>query len=188
MTAQLILLGDSIFAGWRNGQISSLLKDRLAGRLPRYQITLAAVPGETTDDALNRVTQDTANGDDDIVVIGYGANDASSTNQITADDFYDNLRTMIEIIGPDHVILLTPPYADAAKTQDRTKNSVAAFTQAAREVADKESILLVDLHQAMVTSPDSQALLAADGQHFTDLGYDLLADLIVSSVHAMENR
>ena len=35
MAAKLILLGDSIFAGWRNGQMSALLKDRLAGRLPR---------------------------------------------------------------------------------------------------------------------------------------------------------
>jgi lysophospholipase L1-like esterase len=188
MAAKLILLGDSIFAGWRNGQMSPLLKDRLTGRLPRYDIVMAAVPGETTDEALNRVTQDTAAGEHDIVVIGYGANDASNTTNVTADDFYDNLRTMIEIIGPDAVILLTPPFGDPKRLQDRNQDSVAGYTQAAKEVADKESVLLVDLHQAMVTSPDPQALLASDGQHFTDLGYDLLADLIVSSVHAMENR
>lgn len=188
MAAKLILLGDSIFAGWRNGEVSDLLKTRLAGRLPRYDIEVAAVPGETTDEALNRVTADTASGTHDLVVIGYGANDASDTTNVTADNFYDNLRTLIEIIGPESVILLTPPYGDAQRLGDRTKASVAAYTQAAKEVADKESVLLADLHDAMVTSPDPQALLASDGQHFTDLGYDLLADLIVNAVHSMERR
>lgn len=184
---KIVLFGDSITAGYFKEAVSpvliNLIKERLY-RLDLEDVTLvnAGMPGDTTEDGLKRLEKEVLQEKPDIVVIFFGANDCSVDRPVSVTQYGENLEKMIREIGREKVVLITAPYVASGRRPERPKEKVAQIVLKGKEVAKNQQIPLIDLYQTMTAYPETETLLQVDGLHFSQLGYDLLADLIVKEI------
>ncbi len=91
---KIILFGDSILAGFKDGMPTDIIIDSLAQRFPNIEILNHSVPGATTQEGLDfldlRVTPPY-----DLVVLGLGTNDASVNLGISAGRYAKNLEELV---------------------------------------------------------------------------------------------
>ncbi|MCH4172229.1 MAG: GDSL-type esterase/lipase family protein [Lactobacillus sp.] len=181
---KIILFGDSIFAGYKQGFTSTIFKDMIQRHFPKTTVVNAAMPGATTNDAQAWLTDLVLDEEPDLVVQFFGANDCSSTNYITPDLFQEQTEAIAQVIGPDKVLLVSPPYSDGQRLGDRNPETIARFVQASQQAAADLKMPWVNLFEAMLQTKNPNALLQADGIHFTQTGYDLLSHLICRGIEA----
>lgn len=184
---KLVLFGDSITAGDFGEAASPILtnmvkEDLVAQGYNDISIVNAGIPGDTSVGGLRRLENDVLAVDPDYVVIFFGANDCSESHPITAEDYRNNLSQMIEQIGEEKVILLTPPFVDAARQPSRQDEEVRRFVAAAKEVGETYEVPTVDMYHALSVYPGVDEFLQEDGLHFSEYGYEFLAALIVREI------
>lgn len=75
MTKPLILFGDSLTAGYLDGEITDELTKRLAAVFPEVPVVNAGIPGDTTTGALIRLHDHVLRYDPKLVTVFFGAND-----------------------------------------------------------------------------------------------------------------
>ncbi|XP_078609976.1 isoamyl acetate-hydrolyzing esterase 1 homolog isoform X2 [Branchiostoma floridae x Branchiostoma japonicum] len=132
-----------------------------------------------------------------LVTIFFGANDASlkemSPKHVPLDNYKTNLRDMLEYLqqlglGPDQVILITPPALDEQAWQkhcqgmgssiNRLNEVTGQYAKACWEVAEERKVTCVDLWTAMQKEKGWQRFLE-DGLHLSREGNQFLAQHLV---------
>ncbi|MEG2601732.1 MAG: GDSL-type esterase/lipase family protein, partial [Carnobacterium sp.] len=99
--------------------------------------------------------------------------------------YKNNILTMIEKVGAEKVLLITPSFSNPLVQHDERPNSrILAYGNAIRELAKEHQTLLADLQIAFLDSPNYVDFLQKDGFHLNEKGYDLLAELIAHTLQS----
>ncbi|MGX7245034.1 SGNH/GDSL hydrolase family protein [Enterococcus quebecensis] len=184
---KIVLFGDSITAGYGEEAITPILQnlivdDLAALNLEEVTIVNAGMPGDTTEDAMKRLEKEVLAEHPDIVTIFFGANDTNVDNLVPLEKYADNIERMINKIGKEKVILLTPPYVDCARKPNRDDDRIREYTERVKVIGERYELPVIDLYKVMVVYPGTDEFLQGDGLHFSKTGYDLLAALIVREI------
>ena len=87
----IVCFGDSITKGY-----TPFLESELKGtRYSNYEIINEGVDGETSRDALKRVTKIIAH-NPEIVILGFGMNDCDRSNDISVEEYKENMSKIIQ--------------------------------------------------------------------------------------------
>lgn len=176
---QLICFGDSITAGWDGQRETTRLTDRLSDGLG-WSVINAGVPGENTTQALARIDRDVLDRSFDRITVLFGANDSSFHKGIPLEQFRKNLVYMARAFSPSKTIFITPsPVIETRQKGKRTNDRISLYAEAVTGVAKETGAGLIDLHGRMLRQSDYRTMLLEDGLHFTDQGYDFLANQII---------
>lgn len=176
----IYLFGDSITAGYfANQEFTDELTKRVAAGFPDVTVVNAGIPGDTTIDGLARIEEHILKYEPSIVTVFFGANDAALYRLVGLEKYEENLRKMIQLIGPAKVVLVSPPYVSQKSHKlDRPLSHLEKFAKVTERLAAEYNLSYVDLLTAMKAEPAREELLQEDGLHFSVLGYDFLADLM----------
>ncbi|AKP68441.1 lipase [Companilactobacillus ginsenosidimutans] len=168
-------------AGYHDGMVSSELTNRIRRAFPDDKIINLSVPGYKTSNAV-AVTKKVANVKPDICVLGLGANDISTVDEIKPGKFAANLSYILEEVGADKSILISPPYTNWQKNPDRPWTRQLQFELVTEHLGKQYNLPYIDLLHKMASQTNVNSLLQADGLHFTNKGYDLLEDMLVPKI------
>ncbi|WEV51290.1 SGNH/GDSL hydrolase family protein [Lactobacillus sp. ESL0731] len=180
----IILFGDSLFNGYRNGHDTNLITNGLQKALGSgFHVTNFSQSGATTADGLMRLPLIDDNAD--LVVLEFGTNDAASDWGISSSRYEHNLEKMITAIDASRCVLVGPSYPNPDNKnimQFYTAASLARYNEIAQKQALQHSIPFIDLIANLRNLPQLASYYQADGQHFSDLGNDLLINLVVNAI------
>lgn len=179
---KIILFGDSITAGYKDGEIDVILNERIAENIDiEASITNAGIPGDTTRDALKRVNAHVLRYTPDIVTVFFGANDVFEINQVSIETYKKNLSDLIDSIGSDKVLLFGPPYRVREESEEIGR--LVQYNQGAREVALAKNCRFIDVLRKMQEIPNPTQYLQSDGLHFSEEGYVFLGKLMAKEIN-----
>lgn len=174
---KLVLFGDSIFNGFRNREntnlVTNLFKDSLGNNIKVYNISKS---GATTVEGLDYLSQIPT--DPDLTVIEYGTNDASTAWGISLQNYAQNLQKMVNYLNSKCIIIgPMPPDPNNSEITQFYAN-LDQFNQVAKEVAQTNDLLFVDMTQAFSNLSNISSYYQEDGQHLTNKGNTLLVKTI----------
>ncbi|MQS53468.1 SGNH/GDSL hydrolase family protein [Companilactobacillus mishanensis] len=178
---RIVLFGDSIMAGYHDGMISGELTNRIKKAFPDDKIINISVPGYKTTNAVS-VLNHCVKLKPDVCVIGFGANDISTADEIKPGKFASNLSNIIEEIGYNKSVLVSPPYTNWRVNPDRPWTRQLQFELVTEHLSKQLQVPYVDLLHKMTEDPKVDSLIRPDGVHFTKRGYDLLEQEIVPKI------
>lgn len=178
---RIVLFGDSIMAGYHDGMVSSEFTNRIKDAFPANKVLNLSVAGFKTSDAVP-VTKKVTNLKPDVCVIMLGANDVSTFEEIKPGKFASNLTYIINEIGADKAVLVSPPYTDWHKNLRRPWTRQIQFELVTEHLSKQLDVEYVDLLHAMSAVENVDELLQRDGLHFSNKGYDLLEKLLVPKI------
>jgi isoamyl acetate esterase len=180
----LVCFGDSITSKEKSDDGSLRLTSRLRQVLTEWVVMNAGIPAETTTAALVRLQDDVLRHDPDFVTILFGANDSSDHRLVSLKEFKKNLNYMVEKIGHEKVILISPAPVYEEKQKARTNERMRTYAQTVKEVAKKEQTAYVPLFETLELKRIKDYLLD-DGLHFNSNGYEVLSDLILKEMNKL---
>jgi Lysophospholipase L1 and related esterases len=179
---KIVLFGDSIFAGYHDGKMSNALTSRIQNKFPNDSVVNVSIPGYKTSNAVSHIDQNILSLNPNIVILGFGANDISTTDEMKPGKFAANLSTIINTIGPNKVILLSPPCTDWTKVDNRPWTRQLQFELVTEHLGKQLNVSYIDLLHKMTAYSSTSQLLQADGLHFTKKGYNFLEELLVPEI------
>jgi len=179
---KIVLFGDSIFAGYSDGKMTDALTDRISKHFPDDKVINLSIPGYKTSNAVSNIQQNILELHPDLLILGFGANDISTNDEIKPGKFASNLATIIDAVGKDKIVLLSPPYTDWRKVPSRPWTRQLQFDLVTEHIGKESDIAYIDLLHEMSNSNSVQKLLQTDGLHFTSKGYNLLEELLVPQI------
>ncbi len=179
-SATILVLGDSLSAGYgidqKQGWVS-LLQEKLNGK---YRLINGSISGETTAGGLNRLPKLLENYQPDYVLIELGGNDGLrgySIKQLKA-----NLRKIIELSRASQAKPLILPMQIPPNYGQRYSQ---AFANAFEQVATAEEVsLLPFVFEEVLMQPD---LLQQDGIHPTAEAQPMIAEQMLQALTATLN-
>lgn len=179
---KIILFGDSIFNGFRNGQNTDLVTNLFQKELKNYaQVENISKSGATTVEAVDFLKQIPANAD--LVIVEFGNNDAATAWGISPKNYKKNLTQILNTIGKSIVIgLCYPDPTNDEINQFYGDERLDRYNAIAKEVAQKHGSAFVDILSSMRKLKHISTYYQADGQHLTDKGNDFLVNHIVPAI------
>jgi isoamyl acetate esterase len=180
----LVCFGDSITSKEKSDDGSLRLTSRLRQVLTEWVVMNAGIPAETTTAALVRLQDDVLRHDPDFVTILFGANDSSDHRLVSLKEFEKNLNYMVEKIGHEKVILISPAPVYEEKQKARTNERMRTYAQTVKEVAKKEQTAYVPLFETLELKRIKDYLID-DGLHFNSNGYEVLSNLILKEMNKL---
>ncbi|OXC20964.1 arylesterase [Lactobacillus crispatus] len=176
---KIILFGDSIFNGYRNGQNTNLVTNLFQQALINYaQVENISKSGATTVEGVDYLEQIPP--EHDLVVVEYGNNDAATAWGISPESYEKNLTTILTAVGKAIVVgLCLPDPNNFEINQYYGDERLDLFNNIAKKVAHNEQAPFVDILPAMRNLKDKSTYYQADGQHLTDQGNEFLVNQIV---------
>lgn len=181
---KIILFGDSLFNGYRNGHDTDLITTGIR-QLTQMDVQNRSLSGATTVEALDfldRIDQDA-----DLIVLEYGTNDAATDWGIKLEAYEKNLNLLVEKLRPERLILLGPAAPDPHNpeiTQYYGSKHLKAYNQVAKKCAQDHGIPFVNLVAAFANLQNISSYYLEDGQHLTDKGNKILIDVVVNAIKA----
>jgi len=183
----LYVIGDSISLGYCRYLIE---------RLHEAYVVLHAPGGSASStNIVNNLEDWLAGYDPDVVLFNCGLHDimTPADRSVTLPDQYEtNLRGILNNLtelscSPRIVWCSTTPVIDkrhqAVNPFARHNEDVIAYNQIADQVMTAADVETIDLYEVVVNNgPD--ALLTTDGAHFTEQGYQILAEAIANYLTA----
>ncbi|QIL45838.1 esterase [Vagococcus coleopterorum] len=180
---KVILFGDSITAGYTEGEITDELTKRISAKLTEVDVVNAGIPGDTTTGALVRLHDHVLRYQPQVVTVFFGANDVCPSCEVPLEQYRANLVSIVEQIGSQKVILIGLPYVNPKRyDEERPDEEVLNYNQVVREVAETYEIPFVELFQEMRAVAVEQGFYQVDGLHFSVSGYDYLAAKMIASI------
>ncbi len=181
---KIILFGDSITAGYKNGEITGALTERIQQELPEFNVINAGIPGETTIEGLKRMERHVIAHRPTYVTIFFGANDVAGQHLVPISLYKSNLEKMLHQIGPEKCLLLTPPYiAPLLHAEDRPLTRVQDYAEAVLALGKELQADTVPLLAEMLALKEPDKLLQVDGLHFSKAGYQFLSQAMVNGLN-----
>jgi lysophospholipase L1-like esterase len=183
---QVILIGDSIRMGYQ-----ATVKEALAGEA---EVWGPEQNGGNTRNVLAHLHEWALERGPDVVHVNAGLHDlrrdfGAEEAAVPLAEYADNVRHILEVVKTrtEAAVLwaLTTPVNEArhheVKDFDRLEADVSAYNEAAREAAEGLQVPLNDLW-TVVEAAGRDALLLADGVHYTAEGYALLGRAVAGFV------
>ena len=177
---RIVLLGDSITAGVMDGFPSPLFTHKLRDALAMGDLELInrGVPGDLARNAVQRLQADVHLANPDIVTIFFGTNDVAD-EKTTLESYKENLCTMIDEIGKNKCILITPGITGPTRQVFfRPLAKLHQYALATQEVALKKDVTYLDWYD-IAFQHKGENLLQPDDIHYSEAGYDLLIEHLV---------
>lgn len=175
---KIILFGDSIFNGYRNGQNTNLVTNLFQQALINYaQVENISKSGATTVEGVDYLAQIPP--EHDLVVVEYGNNDAATAWGISPESYEKNLAQILSAVGKAIVVGLCNPNPESDIFQYYGAERLDLFNNIAQKVAKTHGAQFVDILPAMRNLKDKSTYYQADGQHLTDQGNEFLVNQIV---------
>ena len=176
---KIILFGDSIFNGFRDGQDTDLVTNLFQKELKDYaQVENISKSGATTVEAidyLHLIPQKR-----DLVVVEYGNNDAATGWGIRPESYERNLNEVLTQVGKAIVVgLCYPDPTNSEINQFYGDERLDLFNGIAKKVAEKHSAQFVDILPAFRKLKAISTYYQKDGQHLTDKGNEFLVNQIM---------
>lgn len=167
---KIILFGDSLFNGYRNGQDTDAITNGLQKVLGNsVKVENLSKSGATTVEGLDYIKQ--IDPQADLVVLEYGTNDTAAGWGINSERYAKNLDKMVKEIGSNRMIIVGPSYPDPNNKeimQDYSDESLDRYNAIAKECAQKYHIPFIDLIKVGRKLDNISSYYLADGQHLTD--------------------
>lgn len=185
---KIVLFGDSILAGFIDGKVTDNFTDRIQSAFPNTKVINRSIPGHRTSDAITHVDRDVVQLKPDVVVLSFGVNDILTINEMKPGHFTNNLTQLIETIGPEKVVLVSPPYVDYHKQPTRSWPRQLQFELASEHIGKKFNVPFINLLGVMQASDDPNQYLQNDGLHFSAAGYTLLAKKVIPAIEEVLNQ
>lgn len=218
---KMVAFGDSVTAGHTradtvepDASYPAKVATALMAKQPGLRVHLvnAGVPGDTATEALSRLEHDVVSHDPDVVLVGFGLNDAVGMRGMTGGFagvplFEDSLTQVVARVCQEagaHVVLLTPnfmstgdnPRVDRREreylpvlTRLQTEGVVAAYAAAIRSVAAAQGVPVADVYVAWeclrAAGRDTDELLANGLNHPGDEGHALAAELVLAALEEL---
>jgi lysophospholipase L1-like esterase len=172
--------------------------DAIIGKTLNVDTVMSGVAGNSTAQALRRMSRDVLEHNPDIVVIFFGTNDLrvdAPRVYVTVDDYIKNLGIMIDACaqqGADVILCTLPPINQDVYFSRHEKQiydaaggltqMIADYRAAALKVGADRSVPVVDLNQLLLKTPQ---WLSRDGVHPTTEGTAIIADHIGRAVASL---
>jgi len=185
---RVVLIGDSIRIGYQ-----AAVERALAGRA---EVWAPSENGGTSENILAHLDEWVIARRPDIVHLNCGLHDlkierGQDERAVPLPRYRANLDTVFRRIrdeaNPVIIWATTTPVNERwhreKKEFDRLESDVAAYNQAAGEVANRMDIPTNDLY-AVVMEHGRDAILSPDGVHYSDAGYDLLGPAVSETIRA----
>jgi Lysophospholipase L1 and related esterases len=118
------------------------------------------------------------------VILGFGANDISTDDEIKPGKFAANLCNIVDVLGNQRVILLSPPFIDWRKNPTHPWTRQLQFELVTEHLSKQLDVSYIDILHDMANNTDLKGLLQSDGLHFTKQGYNLLEDELIPEIKA----
>jgi lysophospholipase L1-like esterase len=178
-----LAIGDStcIGLGARNfGGYVDRLTNKIRDVNKNLQMIRLCAAGATTADVLKMHESNPKTSSPLIITINIGLNDL--IQRVDLADFSRNYERLISILNDKDVYIITSNLPDIAlipaasffKTEDTAKR-LADFNNSIKEIAERNELPMVDLHQISRQAVSQKELFSADGLHPSDAGYELWA-------------
>ena len=132
---KLICFGDSITAGNTSEDGSDRLIPRLRKSLVGWEVIDAGVSGNNSRDAVRRTESDVLNQSPDFVTVFFGANDAATHKMIMLDEYHRNIRTIVEMIGSEKTLLISPSPVDENRPRNRANEVMMKYAAIIEQIA-----------------------------------------------------
>lgn len=169
--------------GFRDGKASDILAKCIRKDFPGYEVINMSISDYKTNNAMTRVDR-VKRLNPAVVILGFGVNDISTDDEIKPGKFAANLTNIIETLGSNKVILLSPPYIDWIKDPTRPWTRQLQFELVTEHLSKQLDVSYIDLLHDMANCDNLNDLLQADGLHFTKQGYSLLEDELIPEIKA----
>ncbi|CAJ1176949.1 SGNH/GDSL hydrolase family protein [Companilactobacillus paralimentarius] len=180
---RIVLFGDSTLMGLRDGKATDTLAKRIRKDFQGYEVINMSIADYKTNNAMTRVDR-VKKLDPRIIILGFGINDISVDDEIKPGKFAANLMSMIDTLGSQKVILLSPPFADWRKNPKQPWTRQLQFELVTEHLSKQLDVSYIDLLHDMANSANLDDLLQTDGLHFTKQGYNLLEDELIPEIKA----
>lgn len=189
---KIIIFGDSIAAGLFEGEVIHALDQQLLNTLralglPDFTITNLGKRGDSTTNALERLTQIDQELTADYVVLNIGINDAINDRK-NKKAFQENLLDIIDHFKDSRIILVGPSYVDEKIKTQTDPVILVEYTQLAKKVAEQTASEFIDFYQYERSFTDPTIYLQSDGLHPSQLGYHFLGSLIAQLIQRNEQQ
>ncbi|NLK20688.1 MAG: hypothetical protein GX308_01095 [Epulopiscium sp.] len=202
----IVGFGDSLTYGY--GVPSNIgFIERLEKHMPQYfpsiswYIVNSGCNGDTTREGLEKLEKEVLNYNPNVVLVLFGSNDSSmnETQFRTLDEYESNLMKIIKNIKrhnnrtglngcvPIPILITPPPVYENVCSPTRNNNRLRQYGHIVKTIAKDYHCPLIDFFEHMISYGDYVDLLADDGLHLNEKGYDLLYDLIFSELTKLVN-
>lgn len=204
----IVGFGDSITLGY-GVDINVSHIDRLERYMPQYypsiswNIINSGINGDTTREAIGRITKDVLIHNPNIVLVLFGSNDSALyENQFrTQVEFEQNLTKIIQAIKghnnrtglngciPIPVLITPPPVCDDDPMPYNTNNRLKQYGYIVKSLATKFHCPLIDFFEYLLEEGGDQLCnyFQPDGVHLSNKGYDCLYDCVFSGISKLIN-
>ena len=179
---KIILFGDSVFNGYRDGCDTNLVTNLFKKQLKNYtQVENISKSGATTVEGVDYLVQIPA--EKDLTVVEYGNNDAATAWGISPENYERNLGQILDTVGKSVVVgLCYPDPTNSEINQFYGDERLDLFNSIAKKVAFEHKSPFVDILSAMRKLKHISTYYQADGQHLTDKGNGFLVNQIVPTI------
>ena len=185
------LIGDSLFAR-REGAPEQMISYLLKRQCPELTLLNSAVSGYNSFDLLRQIPQLIEVGPVDVAFVLIGTNDLALNKQVPLEVFQENIRSLIKTYQAEHLaerlVFLTPPPVDETKQYYRHNGLIEQYGQAMKAICSSANVEVLDTYALFMSRakeiPLSLLLEGSldDGLHFGQMGYELLAHMILESL------
>lgn len=117
---------------------------------------------------------------------GKNSNDPTDPQQADLEQYRNNLTSIVEALKATKgrlVFATTTPYPDTVSKPLRSPGMPERYNQAALSIMKRNGISVNNLHDFVV--PRMAILQRPDNVHFTDTGYEALAEQVVTAIRAV---
>jgi len=179
---RIVAFGDSLTQGWmtRKGYVDFLHEMLLERFNDNIEMINRGIPGNTSDDGLERLRRDVLDRDPDLVLIQFALNDAymgSSPGRLK-----NNIKSMVVRIRLDTAaeILLLTSCSIYNEAEDRMADT---FYSAITGLGTEEHLPVAEVHtywkNKIRSGIDHRSLVQGDMVHPTIAGYKLMAEAVM---------
>ncbi|MGX7030840.1 SGNH/GDSL hydrolase family protein [Vagococcus zengguangii] len=183
--ARIILFGDSLTAGYNPEEMfTDELTRRVQAAFPELDVINAGIPGDAAEQGLQRIEEHVLKYKADetnkleVVTVFFGVNDLALHRDVSVMDYQAHLKSIVEQIGYDKVIVFSAPYVNQRlRFQDRPLTRIEQFVEVAQTLAGELDVPFVNLLEIMMNDTRRDDWFQADGLHFSSYGYEELAKL-----------
>lgn len=178
---RVLLIGDSISIGYTLPTRSLLQGKANVHRIP--------VNGGPTINGLENLDRWQGSGKWNVIHFNWGLHDLrfmeDGKHQVAIDKYEKNLRDLVGRLKRTGATLIwasTTPVPDAEVTPPRKNSDVIAYNAVARRIMEENGIPINDLYA--VAFPRLGEIQRPANVHYTDPGYEVLAERVAASIRA----
>lgn len=177
---RVVFMGNSITEGWVYSKPNFFTENNFIGR---------GISGQTTNQMLLRFRQDVINIQPKVVVILAGTNDIAGNNgPVTLEMIMDNIKSMSELAIQNHIKIILCSVLPANdypwKPGMEPAQKIIDLNKLIKKYADEKHLIYCNFYDTMVN--DAYGLkkeLGEDGVHPNEIGYALMNEIVLKSIH-----